>query len=231
MRLLVTARQRPHPDSASGSEGPSLITQSAGVIARRSSATAAGHQAPLRRDKAPSSPAAQARPAASPHSRGPFYESAAARARQNYLLDHPTKWIPAAPRAAAPRAARARPSADAAAAATLAREIGRGCALSAGVWDRVLMAPDPTEGLRAIARRSLARGPDGGPAEPELAWMADMVNIRSACAPRRSDPGRRARAGRAREGRRASRTTASRHCCRWAVPVADGPSLIPTSRH
>jgi hypothetical protein len=169
-RLLVTAQQQNQlPHSASGSEEPAPAAGSADKAVRAGQALA-NRKGSLRdvREKG-------ARPAAD--SPRPFFNAAAARARASYNLPPPRYWL----RATAARAGVAahRPPPDEAA-AELAREIGRGCPLGAGVWDRVLMAPDPTEGLRAIARRSLVRGPDGGPAEPELAWMADMINIRSA---------------------------------------------------
>ena len=58
-------------------------------------------------------------------------------------------------------------------------------------WNRVLLANDPTEGLRAVARRSLARDAKGKRLEPSLWWMEEMVRIkwyhratRAPCAPR-----------------------------------------------
>ena len=51
------------------------------------------------------------------------------------------------------------------------------CVLDAAVWERVLLQPDPTASLRVIARRSLARLPDGRPAEPGLAWMERMITV------------------------------------------------------
>ena len=114
------------------------------------------------------------------------------RARANSRLELPAYWIPAAPAAPPPSGTRIRDptaSASAAAAASLAAEITAGRPLDAATWDQLLMAADPTECLRAVARRSLICGPNGVPAEPALAWMAQMIDVR--CAPRTHDRGGR----------------------------------------
>jgi hypothetical protein len=115
------------------------------------------------------------------------FDTASWRARVSSRLEAPANWIPAAPPPPPPplpSASRPRDiaaSASAAEAATLAAEITSGRPLDAATWDRVLLSPDPTECLRAIARRSLVCRPDGTPAEPALEWLAGMINVR--CVP------------------------------------------------